>query len=352
MKKKCITGFAILLCVIGFIMTGCGSDDPTAPEATAPIEDIVEDTTQEPEEEPVVDEDTEEVTVAKNYYELGDTIQFENGAVTINDIGIYSEDNWAMMYILIDAQNTSDESIGINQADGAVYADDYQVTSGIGDTSDDTLSILMSKVQIDGVDLTNMPVSINAGRRIKYIMYVPINDSMDAAQTVEYEIFGKPILFKQDGKWKYGSGNDQEAGTEEWISDGPTDGIGNPTIDDDPDKYIPDGINGYINPYDHTFYSNKPVNGIVPGEYLILDRGSNAVIIIEGDKMSLRFSGSEYDFEDATLEELTNCPEAYSCRVYGNGKGYVVSFYEGGLYLYTDEPDSENDYLERFYEKM
>lgn len=33
-----------------------------------------------------------------------------------------------------------------------------------------------------------------------------------------------------------------------------------------------------------------------------------------------------------------------------NDRGYTVSFYEGGLYLYTDLQDDENDWVEGFYE--
>lgn len=129
-------------------------------------------------------------------------------------------------------------------------------------------------------------------------------------------------------------------------------GIGNPVIDANPDRYIPEGITGKIDVIDGTFYSNKPTSGIVPGEYLIVGCGDSIVTISDDYKVSLKFISGEVDFENADMEELINCTDGVSYQTYGNGTGYVISFYEGGLYLYTSLPDDENDWAEGFYELL
>ena len=359
MKKKCITGFAILLCVVGFITAGCGSDEQTAPREDAVEVAAPEESVDEIVEEPVVEEYTEDSIAEDGYIETGNVLSFNNGTIIIEDIGIYSQDDWAILYVVLDAENSSDNVITVSQFDASIYVDDYQIPNGFEDftsITDVKISQAMQEgIKIDGVTLSSGEIDINPGRKAKYIMYNPIVESMEAGEKVEYEIFsGRSVLFKKDGKWNYSSGNGVAEDTEEGeINIGATtDGIGNLIIDANPDRYIPEGISGEIDIIDGTFYSNKPTNGgIIPGEYLIVG-GENAVIVIEGNKMSLRFLGSEFDFEDADMEELINCPEVCSYQVYGNGKGYVVSFYEGGLYLYTDEPDTDSDYAEGFYEKL
>lgn len=352
MKKKCITGLVVLLCVIGFSMTGCGSDgEKKALENAVPVEEVVEDAapeeTEETVEEPVVEEDTED----NEYAKVGDVLSFENGNISIEDMGIYSQDTWAMIYVVLDMENTSDQTITIMQADASIYVDDYQIPLPLDESVNTAFSsILEGSIKIDDVVLNYMSTNINPGRKSKYIMFSLINDTMEAGQKVEYEILGYPILFKENGTWNYGSENGQSGKTEEWGTGGGTSegGIGNPVIDSDPDRYIPEGVSGEIDAIDDGFYADSGNIDLVPGEYYIIG-GSNAILIITEDTISM--SGGKTNFDNAEIKPAENGSPQYWVYVEGNYYA-VVSFFDGGLYFRTDEADSDEDWDEGFYLKF
>lgn len=350
MKKKYIAGLVALLLIIGILVLG-SSDDKETPEASTTITEDTTEVAQEEIKESDTDSDiemskTEESQTSQlsmDYIGVGDIIRDDNVNVimTVEDIGIYSQDDWSILYVTVDASNNGDQEVLIGQ-ETAVYVDDYQINAGY-DESNSAASAILHGITINDTPLIPDSRTINAGRKMKYMLYAIVVDSMNEGTKVEFELFNQTVLFKNNGEWLYG---DNQVSSE--TGEG---GIGNPRIDANPDRYIPEGITGEIDVIDGTFYSNKPVSGIIPGEYLIVG-GENAVIMIDGNKMSLRFLGSEVDFEDADMEEVINSSDGCSYYVYGNGQGYVVSFYEGGLYLYTGKPDTEDDYAEGFYEKL
>ena len=58
-----------------------------------------------------------------------------------------------------------------------------------------------------------------------------------------------------------------------------SEGIGNPVIDANPNRYMPEGITGTIDNEYGVFCSNKPTKDIIPGEYLIVGGGTSVVNI-------------------------------------------------------------------------
>lgn len=129
-----------------------------------------------------------------------------------------------------------------------------------------------------------------------------------------------------------------------------SEGIGNPVIDANPNRYMPEGITGTIDNEYGVFCSNKPTKDIIPGEYLIVGGGTSVVNISEDYKFSLKFINGDIVIEGADMVQVRNTDECAFLIFDDNDRGYTVSFYEGGLYLYTDLQDDENDWVEGFYE--
>lgn len=255
--------------------------------------------------------------------------------------------------VVADITNNSDSAVSFDQNDALLYIDDYEASKG------STIDVYMSNGYYMARGNVSYPVyaTANVGGRKAQIAFITqvTNKQVNENSEIEFEISG--LIFKINPLVILGevdtSDNDifGNSNSSDSKTDSRDDGIGNPIIDADPDRYVPEGVSGEIDVIDGTFYSNKPTSGAVSGEYLIVGGGSS-VVVIDGDKMSLKLLGGEVDFENAVMEELINSPDGCSYQVYGNGQGYVVSFYEGGLYLHTDMPDTEDDYAEGFYEKL
>lgn len=366
-NKVYIIGIIIVLLFLSSAIIGSNeSSEPTAPttiveeETTqeSDVEKVGETDEEEPKQEPEITEDQqteddaqveedieESQQVDSEYMVIGETYTSNIGMkMTPLEIGRTSElapggqYSEYFIYVLAEIENGSDEVIDVYQ-DTVIYIDDYQYES-----------VYMSQIEVNGETGDSSHVDLNPGRKCKYIFYTSIPEEAVDANKVEFSVYGLPALLKENGKWIDDEPNSNA--TDNTVSDTPSDGIGNPVIDANPDRYIPEGITGELDVIDGTFYSNKPTSGIVSGEYLITGGGNGIITITDDSKFSLKFISNEVDFENADMEELINSPDGVSYQVYGNGAGYVVSFYEGGLYLYTDHVDDENDWAEGFYELL
>lgn len=368
MKKKIIWAIVvivILFSMFAFIGLSDDSSEPVAKPATTVEEEVTEDQAAEEakdvaevqEQESSKEENTnpvvEETADASEYMKVGETYTSNIGMkMTPLEIGRtnelapgyqYSE---YFMYVLAEIENGSEDVIDVYQ-DTVIYIDDYQYES-----------VYMSQIEVGGETGNSFHVDLNPGRKCKYVFYTSIPEAAANASKVEFSVYGLPALFKENGEWiDGGTGSTipnettNSAGTMDTVTTS-SDGIGNPFIDSNPDKYIPEGVTGKIDVIDGTFYSNKPVKGIIPGEYLIVGGGNSIISITDDSKFTLKFINNEVDFENADMTEIVNSDKGCSYQVYGNGSGYVVSFYEGGLYLYTDHVDDENDWAEGFYELL
>ncbi len=366
MKKKIIWAIVvivILFSMFAFIGSSDDSSEPVVKPATTVEEEVTEDQAaeeakdvaevqgQESSKEENTNPVVEETTDTSEYMKVGETYTSNLGMkMTPLEIGRTSAPAPGgqyleyFIYVLAEIENGSEDVIDVYQ-DTTIYIDDYQYES-----------VCMSQIEIGDVVGNATHIDLNPGRKCKYIFYTTIPEAAFNADKVEFAVYGLPALFKDNGEWLYGESSDDNMATESTASS--SDGIGNPVIDANPDRYIPEGITGELDVIDGTFYSNKPiidhvaVHNIVPGEYLIVG-GGNAVLTITNDyKASLKFVSNEADFEDADMKEMVITDSALSYQVYGNGTGYVISFYEGGIYLYTDYPDDENDWAEGFYELL
>lgn len=372
-NKKILYIVGSLVGMLFLAMVIIGSDNsaglPTEP-ATAVEDEVAEekkdqepvveeegDTTdeQESQEEETADSEPEVTGTAdvSEYMKVGETYTSNIGMKMTpleigrtNELALGFQDSEYYMYVLAEMENGSEEVIDIYQ-DTVIYIDDYQYES-----------VYISQIEVNGETGTSAHIDLNPGRKCKYIFYTSIPEAAVNASKVEFSVYGLPALFKEDGEWiDGGTGStipNETTNSTETMDTVTTssDGIGNPFIDSNPDKYIPEGITGEIDVIDGTFYSNKPVKGIIPGEYLIVGGGNSIISITDDSKFTLKFINNEVDFENADMTEIINSDDGCSYQVYGNGSGYVVSFYEGGLYLYTDYPDNENDYAEGFYELL
>lgn len=355
--------------MILFMLASSDGSEKTPAEPTTAVEEVAEneeiqepaaekeDTAEEQEssEEEIMDSEPDEETKtdSSEYMKIGETYTSNIGMkMTPLEIGRTSElapggqYSEYFMYVLAEIENGSEEVIDVYQ-DTVIYIDGYQHES-----------VYMSQIEVGGETGNSFHVDLNPGRKCKYVFYTSIPEAAANASKVEFSVYGLPALFKENGEWvDDGIGstipNETTNSAENMNTvDTPSDGIGNPVIDANPDRYIPEGITGKIDAIDGTFYSNKPTNGIIPGEYLIIGGGNGIITITDDFKFSLKFISNEVDFENADMTEIINSDKGCSYQVYGNDTGYVVSFYEGGLYLYTDHVDDENDWAEGFYELL
>lgn len=358
MKKRNVLFIVIAIVFAIFFVSitesGVPKSTPTVKEE-AVEEELVEEVRVEKNKEPVAEpegaeEKTEAAEVVSNdksesvdmadYFEVGET--YDNGELSITalEIGFY-KNSTQLAYVLTDIENISDEEQTVYQ-DNVIYIDDYQY----GSYTDAIISSVEEVTELDGMDGSVGDVRLNPGRKCKYVYYVGLPEDAQNANKVEFVIYDSiPVLLKNNGNWLYGNDSDGQTNTTSFSSGG----IGNPIIDANPDRYIPEGITGEIDAIDGTFYTDQAA-GFTPGEYLMVGGGNGVINISEDHKFSLSFISNEVDFNDAEMEELINCDEACSYQVYGNDTGYVVSFFNNGLYLYTDHVDDENDWAEGFYE--
>lgn len=413
MKKKTIV-LAIIVSLFAGLITACGDTEESKSTPTVKEEKIEEQVTEEksgmtemPEPEKDTKEETKEASIDEidavpvgskdydSYIHLGQTYE-SSGDIRFSIIDVdykvvanrstiqsqTAESASMQVFVVIEITNNSDDEIYIDQSGSTVFIDDYEVNR----------SLVANFAQENGYVMTNNNKSyptiadISSGGRKGVIAFIgELDNKMGITEKseIEFDIYG--LIFKINPRFvldKFTRGIDMleydndmknispddflnaasnvaDTNTEESVAESSSSTeIGNPIIDANPDRYIPEGITGELDVIDGTFYSNKPiidhvaVNNIVPGEYLIVG-GGNAVLTITNDyKASLKFVSDEVDFENANMQEMIVSDSALSYQVYENDTGFVISFYEGGIYLYTDYPDDENDWAEGFYELL
>lgn len=349
-KKKWIPVWVIGAIIIGAGLAGlAGSDEPTQTSTPTVKEEVAtEDVSTENTEqgsESEVDgkiQESETKEASNNAYsEIGDAVSVDGKNITILDIGLYDGPgtgyNGQFMYVLTEIENISEEEQTIWQ-ESAIYVDDYQQEPAY-----------LFEITVDDITGNAEWISLNPGRKCKYIFYTSISDEAYKADKVEFEVYGSlDILFKDNGNWRYGVYGSDTTTTTNTTEVSSGDGIGNPIIDANPDRYIPEGITGEIDGIDDGFYADSGNIDLVPGEYYIIGGGSAILTITEN---AISMSGGKNNFENADIKLAENGAPQY--WVYVNGNYYaVVSFYDGGLYFRTNEADGEEDWDEGFYSKF
>lgn len=287
------------------------------------------------------------------YLHLGSRFTSETG-VTIEVINIdYKVFNAGTsisteVYLVLDITNNSDENVLFDQNDAALYIDDYEISKG------SNIDTFIANSYYMGNGNISYPVSatVNAGGRKGQIVFMAmINaDQVTENSEIDFEISGlifkvNPlvVLGEVDTSDKDVLGNNNSS---ENITGSNENGIGNPIIDADPDRYVL--VNGHIDVIDDGFYADSGNINLVSGEYYITG-GANAILNITESSISM--SGGKNNFENAEIKPAENGSPQY--WVYVDDNFYaVVSFFDGGLYFRTNEVDSDEDWDEGFYSKF
>lgn len=158
------------------------------PEEEQEPEPEVEDAEEEQQAEPIEEENND-------YIHVGDTIGYSNGSMYVADAGIvYNMTNQPILFVEVEADNTSDGVLTIGNDDFSLYIDDYQVDVAIGYRSLEEMS-------------SHSIVEINPGRKAKYVFRAVLPSDYDNASKIEVEFpdrANKPLLIKDNGVYLYG----------------------------------------------------------------------------------------------------------------------------------------------------
>lgn len=206
-----------LFIIVGLTMllVACGSDSSTSAattEETTVEETKIENTDPEKEEIPEqveeeVSEDTNTLkTVSTDTLTIGSSIQYTVGKLTILDAGMTDGDYGTVLYMEVELENTSDESITLTNDDFVVYIDDYQVTLEIGYRNSDDYANATSYIEV------------NPGRKAKYAFRVSLPSEYVNAEKVEFGFPGtqQTLFIKENGSYIW----EQQSGWAEHDADG------------------------------------------------------------------------------------------------------------------------------------
>lgn len=274
------------------------------------------------------------------YIHVGGKYGLKNGgSMELLDAGY----GFGVVYVLVELTSGDDEAMQFDQSDATLYIDDYEVAIGGGEDG----AIDNGYIYVSSDTSYPTQARVNAGgRKASMVFVADIPNDIAETADIEFEIAGG--IFKINplttGKAQQNLNEAMGISDEEEYQAG----IGNPVIDANPDRYIPEGVTGKIDGIDDGFYADSGNIDLVPGEYIITGGGTEILSITEN---TISMSGGKYNFENAEIKPAENSAPQY--WVYIDGEYYaVVSFFDGGLYFRTNEADGENDWDEGFYSKV
>ena len=360
--KKTIK-FSLALLLAAMLATSCGGTDETSATPATEAPTVQEE--QEQDEVEVTDDEPEEVSASVNeqkYLQIGDintyTYSEASGTarVEVTDIGMVAVSvadyvsgtdyesfgtEFYVLYTYLDITNLTDSEISTRSGDTNCYVDDYVYAGGALDSNVLTRS---------GIDTSFTTIPPERKAIVTYTSVID-KDTADSAGKIEVDILdgADSILFKEDGQWLYGD----YAQTSSTSTEG---GIGNPVIDSNPDKYIPDGVTGSIDVIDESFYADTG-NYKTPVAGTWIEVGGGGVVIEitapsdeHGWLMSFTSNNYKDDAMNLILEPAGNGSPSFWAS--SDNDFYIVSFFDGGMYVHTQSPDDWDDYIEGFYELL
>ena len=190
----------LIIAVFAMLLVACGSEPTstvttekektTAEEASIeiaePEEELPEQVEDEVYEDPVISE-----TVSDDNLTIGSNIQYTVGKLTVLDAGMTDGDYGTVLYMEVELENTSDESITLTNDDFVVYIDDYQVTLEIGYRNSDDYANATSYIEV------------NPGRKAKYAFRVSLPSEYVNAEKVEFGFPGtqQTLFIKENGSY-------------------------------------------------------------------------------------------------------------------------------------------------------
>lgn len=276
------------------------------------------------------------------YLQAGRSYKMENGSeVLITDIDIiYDFNNRSTIgYVAVEYTNNSGDIQYLSPNDISAFVDDFQ------EPVDTSVSIM-----IDNAEYNGGPLSIDAGRKGRYVYYTLFPISGESAEKVELSLYGGSILYKEAGQWLYADENADaiKAQTQEYMDSVEAQREWNDRYESLPlGVMCPDEFYGAYIDGESGMLEGVELLQIIPGEYINTTSNSTTVAIV-GEDGTLSLKNGAFQFENLGL--YLDLSGAYSIDAEAN---YKVGFLESGyIYIWTpDEVDPDN-IDEGFYKRV